>query len=56
VVCPWHYGKFDLRTGQALDGVVRRPVETYRVEVRDGVVFVGVSDSQGQAAQNGVHA
>lgn len=56
VVCPWHYGKFDLRTGQALDGVVRRPVETYRVEVRDGVVFVGMGSTQAQAAQNGVHA
>ena len=27
VVCPWHYGKFDLSTGAALDGVVRKPVE-----------------------------
>jgi chlorite dismutase/nitrite reductase/ring-hydroxylating ferredoxin subunit len=41
VVCPWHYGKFDLRTGAAMDGVVRVPVETYQVEVRDGVVYVG---------------
>jgi chlorite dismutase/nitrite reductase/ring-hydroxylating ferredoxin subunit len=41
VVCPWHYGKFDLRTGQAVDGVVRKPVETYRVEVRNGVIYVG---------------
>jgi chlorite dismutase/nitrite reductase/ring-hydroxylating ferredoxin subunit len=41
VVCPWHYGKFDLRTGQALDGVVRRPVDTYRVEIRDGAIYVG---------------
>jgi chlorite dismutase/nitrite reductase/ring-hydroxylating ferredoxin subunit len=41
VVCPWHYGKFDIKTGQAIDGVVRKPVETYQVEVRDGVVYVG---------------
>lgn len=41
VVCPWHYGKFDLKTGAAIDGVVRKPVETYQVEVRDGMVFVG---------------
>jgi len=41
VVCPWHYGKFDLRTGTAMDGVVRRPVETYCVEIRDGVICVG---------------
>ena len=41
VVCPWHYGKFDIRTGLAVDGVVRKPVETYQVEVRDGVIYVG---------------
>ena len=41
VVCPWHYGKFDIKTGQAIDGVVRKPVETYQVDVRDGVIFVG---------------
>ncbi len=41
VVCPWHYGKFDLRTGQPVDGVVNKPVETYRVEIRDGVIWVG---------------
>jgi chlorite dismutase/nitrite reductase/ring-hydroxylating ferredoxin subunit len=41
VVCPWHYGKFDLKTGQALDGVVNKPVETYQVEIRDGVIWVG---------------
>lgn len=41
VTCPWHYGKFDLRTGAALEGLVRLPVESYRVEVREGVIFVG---------------
>lgn len=41
VVCPWHYGKFDLKTGSALEGVVRKPVETYEVDIRDGVVYVG---------------
>jgi chlorite dismutase/nitrite reductase/ring-hydroxylating ferredoxin subunit len=41
VTCPWHYGKFDLRTGAAIDGVVRKAVETYQVEIRDGLVYVG---------------
>lgn len=41
VVCPWHYGKFDIKTGQAIDGVVRKPVQTYQVDVRDGVIYVG---------------
>lgn len=41
VVCPWHYGKFDIETGQAIDGLVNKPVETYQVEVRDGIIWVG---------------
>lgn len=41
VVCPWHYGKFDLRSGQAVDGVVNKPVDTYQVVVRDGMIRVG---------------
>lgn len=41
VTCPWHYGKFDLKSGAAVDGVVNTGVETYTVEVRDGVVWVG---------------
>lgn len=43
VVCPWHYGKFDLRSGQAIEGVVRKPVDIYCVEVRDGVIWVGTT-------------
>lgn len=41
VVCPWHYGKFDLKTGMPIDGVVNKPVQVYQVEVRDGVIYVG---------------
>jgi chlorite dismutase/nitrite reductase/ring-hydroxylating ferredoxin subunit len=41
VTCPWHYGKFDLKTGQPVDGVVNKPVATYNVNIRDGIIFVG---------------
>ncbi|GAB4570714.1 MAG: hypothetical protein Kow0077_05480 [Anaerolineae bacterium] len=41
VTCPWHYAKFDLATGQVLDGVASAPVSAYVVEVRDGVLYVG---------------
>lgn len=41
VVCPWHYAKFDLRTGQVVDGVASAPVPAFEVEVRDGIVWVG---------------
>jgi chlorite dismutase/nitrite reductase/ring-hydroxylating ferredoxin subunit len=41
VVCPWHYGKFSLQTGEAIDGIVRKAVESYQVEIRDGMIYVG---------------
>lgn len=41
VTCPWHFAQFDLETGKVIDGVASAPVPTYRVEVRDGVVYVG---------------
>ncbi|MCZ7544198.1 MAG: chlorite dismutase family protein [Anaerolineae bacterium] len=40
VVCPWHYARFDLATGQVVDGVATMPVPTYEVAVRDGVIRV----------------
>jgi chlorite dismutase len=41
VTCPWHYAKFDLTTGQVIDGVASAPQRSYGVKLRDGVVFVG---------------
>ena len=41
VTCPWHYAKYDLSSGKVVDGVASAPVESYTVEVRDGVIFVG---------------
>ncbi|HEU4784029.1 MAG TPA: chlorite dismutase family protein [Ktedonobacterales bacterium] len=41
VTCPWHFAQFNLETGKVVDGVASAPVPTYRVEVRDGVVYVG---------------
>ena len=41
VTCPWHFAQYDLETGKVVDGVASAPVPTYRVEVRDGVVYVG---------------
>jgi chlorite dismutase/nitrite reductase/ring-hydroxylating ferredoxin subunit len=55
VVCPWHYGKFDIRTGQAIDGLVNKPVETYSVDIRDGVIWVGTK-IKAIASQNGTES
>ena len=40
VVCPCHLGRFDLATGQVLEGPPPTPVRTWRVRVVDGVVEV----------------
>lgn len=41
VTCPWHYAKFDLNSGQVVDGIASAPVEAYQVDVRDGVIWIG---------------
>ncbi len=43
VICPWHYARFDLATGQVVDGIASMGVSSYRVEVRDGTIHVGTS-------------
>jgi chlorite dismutase/nitrite reductase/ring-hydroxylating ferredoxin subunit len=40
VVCPWHYAKFDLKTGQVIDGVATAPVPTFETSVRGGVIYL----------------
>ena len=41
VVCPWDYGKCDIWTGEALDGLVKKPVETFEVEIKGNKIYVG---------------
>jgi nitrite reductase/ring-hydroxylating ferredoxin subunit len=42
VVCGWHGGAFCLRTGVATRLPARTALKTYRVEERDGVLYVAV--------------
>jgi chlorite dismutase/nitrite reductase/ring-hydroxylating ferredoxin subunit len=46
VVCPWHYGKFDLRTGQGIDGVASVPVPVFETSVREGVIHLRETRTQ----------
>ncbi|NIN71548.1 MAG: Rieske 2Fe-2S domain-containing protein [Gemmatimonadetes bacterium] len=39
--CPWHGGKFDIRTGEPVDGPVREGIRKYRVKVEEGRILVG---------------
>ncbi len=41
VSCPWHDARFDLETGEVVDGIATRPIAPYPVEVRDGRIYVG---------------
>jgi apoptosis-inducing factor 3 len=40
VRCPWHHARFCLRTGEALGAPALSPVVCWKVEQRDGKVFV----------------
>src|SRR5207237_2458334 len=38
VVCPCHFGRFDLATGAVLDGPPERPIGVWRASLRDGAL------------------
>ncbi len=40
IKCSLHGSRFDLKTGEPLDEPANQPIDTYPVEVRDGVVFI----------------
>lgn len=42
VICPCHYGQFDLATGTVLDGPPPSPVRVYPVREADGMVQVQI--------------
>jgi nitrite reductase/ring-hydroxylating ferredoxin subunit len=42
ILCGWHDGSFDIRTGEVLERPCTEPLRTYEVSVRDGEVFITV--------------
>jgi 3-phenylpropionate/trans-cinnamate dioxygenase ferredoxin subunit len=41
VTCPWHFSRFDIRTGEILDSPAEEPIGVYEVKVEGTEVFVG---------------
>ena len=49
VECPFHQGRFDVRTGKALSPPVVVPLKTYPLKVVDGRIYVNVSRAEAEA-------
>jgi uncharacterized membrane protein/nitrite reductase/ring-hydroxylating ferredoxin subunit len=45
VQCPWHNSCFDVRTGKVTNGPAKVDLKTFKVEKRDGKIYVGVPAS-----------
>src|ERR1700722_16277156 len=39
--CPWHHACFDLQSGEAVRAPAFDPLDCWKVEQRDGMIFVG---------------
>ena len=40
ILCPFHLGSFDIRTGEAVASPCYIPIKTYRIEQRGDAVFL----------------
>ena len=47
IVCPFHLGKFDIRTGEVTAAPCSEPIQTYPVEIEDGNVFAILENEHG---------
>lgn len=43
VECPWHAGRFCIRTGAALEFPAVTPLKVYKVKVEDGALYIDTS-------------
>lgn len=44
VECPWHFGRFDVTTGEAVALPATDPLGTYRVAAEDGQLVVEIPE------------
>jgi nitrite reductase/ring-hydroxylating ferredoxin subunit len=48
VTCPWHFSRFNIRTGAIVDSPAEEVIEVYEVKVEDGGVYVGGAKGPGE--------
>jgi 3-phenylpropionate/trans-cinnamate dioxygenase ferredoxin subunit len=41
VTCPWHFSRFDIRTGEIIDSPAEEVIVIYEVDVVDDGVYIG---------------
>src|SRR5665213_3165399 len=51
--CPWHHACFDLRSGAAVRAPAFEPLDCWKVEQRDGMIFVGEKIPKAKAKSRG---
>jgi len=51
VVCPYHGSRFDLSTGEPLEGPAVRPLRTYAVRVEGGAILLGPATVEAETTQ-----
>jgi nitrite reductase/ring-hydroxylating ferredoxin subunit len=41
VTCPWHFSRFNIRTGEIVESPAEEIIQVFDVKVEDGGVFIG---------------
>jgi 3-phenylpropionate/trans-cinnamate dioxygenase ferredoxin component len=48
VTCPWHFSRFNVRTGEVVTSPAEEAISVYETKVEDGGVYVGTVKGPGQ--------
>jgi 3-phenylpropionate/trans-cinnamate dioxygenase ferredoxin component len=48
IECPFHQGRFDIRTGKALGAPVIEPLATFPIKILDGRIYIQVTKEQAE--------
>ncbi len=42
LTCPWHYSRYNIISGEVLQGPAPKPLRTYRVEEKENAYYIDV--------------